>query len=158
MPPAHWQRRFDPFREFQREVGRIFEAFEPLQNWRAPRPFPAVNLYDLGDQYVLTAELPGMTAEQLDLSITGENLTLRGERTRPEGVPDEAYRRQERPFGRWARTVSLPDRVDGGKVSADFALGILTVHLPKAEETRARQIAVIPQPATTNPETREATP
>ena len=146
MTPAQWQRRWDPFREFQREVGRFFEAFEPLQNWRVPRPFPAINLYDSGDQYVLTAELPGMTPEQLDLSITGETLTLRGERSRPEGIPDESYRRQERLFGRWARTVTLPERVDGGKVSAGFAHGILTVSLPKSEEARARQIAVTPQP------------
>ena len=142
MSGMHWQRRWDPFREFQREVGRFFETFEPLQNWRVPRPFPAVNLYDSGDRYLLTAELPGMTPEALDLSITGETLTLRGERRRPEGVGEESYRRQERQFGRWARTVTLPERVDGGRVSAGFAHGILTVSLPKAEEAKARHIAV----------------
>ncbi len=142
MSGIHWQRRWDPFREFQREVGRFFETFEPLQNWRAPRPFPAINLYDSGEQYLLTAELPGMAPEDLDLSITGATIALRGERKRPEGVSEESYRRQERQFGRWARTVTLPEHIDGGRVSADFAHGILTVSLPKAEETKPRHIAV----------------
>jgi HSP20 family protein len=142
MSGAYTQRRWDPFRDFQREVGRLFETFEPLQPWRAARPFPAVNLYDAKERYILTAELPGMAPEDLDLSITGETLTLRGERRRPEGVADESYRRQERQFGRWSRSVTLPERVDGTKVAAQFAHGILTVTLPKAEEARPRQIVV----------------
>jgi HSP20 family protein len=67
---------------------------------------------------------------------------MRGERKRPEGVSDESYRRQERPFGRWSRTVTLPDRVDSAQVSATFAHGILTVSIPKAESARPRQISV----------------
>ena len=137
-------RRWDPFREFQREVGRLFETLEPLQNWRLHRQFPAINLYDAGDRFILTAELPGMASEDVDVALTGETLTLRGERKRPEGVPEESYRRQERQFGRWTRTVTLPDRVDGAKVSATFAHGVLTVHLPKAEDSRPRQINVTP--------------
>src|SRR4051794_16092679 len=109
MSGLNWQRRWDPFRDFQREMGRLFENLEPL-TWRLTRPFPVVNLYDAGDHYILTAPLPGMNPEELDLSITGETLTLKGDRKRSEGVPDEKYRRQERPFGRWSRTVTLPDR------------------------------------------------
>jgi len=109
----NWQRRWDPFRDLQREMGRLFETFEPFQPWLVTRQFPAINLYDASDRYVLTAQLPGVTSEDLDLSITGETLTLRGERKRPEGVSDESYRRQERQTGRWTRTVTLPDRVDG---------------------------------------------
>jgi HSP20 family protein len=137
-----WQRRWDPFHELQREVGRLFETLEPIQTWRMARQFPPINLYDAGDRYVLTAPVPGMSPEELDLSITGETLTVRGERKRPEGVTDESYRRQERPFGRWARTVTLPDRVEGGQVSASYAQGVLTVTLPKAESARPRQISV----------------
>ena len=142
MSGPSWQRRWDPFREFQREVGRLFENLEPLQAWRVTRPLPAINLYDAGDRYVLTAPVPGMTPEALELSITGETLTLRGERKRPEGVSDESYRRQERPFGRWTRTVTLPDRVESGQVSASYAQGVLTVTLPKAESAKPRLISV----------------
>lgn len=137
-----WQRRWDPFHEFQREVGRLFESLEPFQPWRTARQFPPVNLYDAGDRYVLTVQAPGMAPGDLDLSITGETLTLRGERKRPEGVSDESYRRQERPHGRWTRTVTLPDRIEGGQVSASYAQGVLTVTLPKAESARPRQISV----------------
>ena len=142
MSGLGWQRRWDPFREFQRVVGRLFESLEPLQTWRQARQFPAINLYDAGDRYVLTVPVPGMSPEDLDLSITGETLTLRGERKRPEGVSDESFRRQERPFGRWTRTVTLPDRVESGEVSASYAQGVLTVALPKAESAKPRQISV----------------
>jgi HSP20 family protein len=101
-----------------------------------------LNLHDAGDRYVLSAQLPGTTPEDVDLSITGETLTIRGDRKRPEGVSDESYRRQERPFGRWTRTVTLPDRVDSAQVSASFARGILTVTIPKAESARPRHISV----------------
>jgi HSP20 family protein len=143
MSGLNWQRRWDPFREFQREVGRIFESLEPLPSWRLAHPFPPINLYDAGDRFVLSAQLPGIAPEDMELSITGESLTLKGERKRPEGVLDESYRRQERQFGRWGRTVSLPDRVDVAQVSATFAQGMLTITLPKAEGTRPRQISVI---------------
>src|SRR4051794_33923811 len=103
MSGLGWQRRWDPFGEFQREVGRLFETFEPLQTWRLSRQFPAINLYDAGEKYVLTAPLPGMSPGEFELSITGETLTLRGERKRPDRVSEESYRRQERPFGKWTR-------------------------------------------------------
>lgn len=142
MPNFSIPRNWDPFRDIQREVGRLLESFEPVPSWRSQRPFPAINLYDDGDRYILTAELPGSEPSSLDLSLTGESLTLRGERTRPEGVAEENYRRQERRFGHWSRSVTLPDRVDGSNVAAEFADGVLTVTLPKAEEAKPRQIVV----------------
>lgn len=142
MSGLPWQRGWDPFRELQREVGRIIESFDPLQVARRVEVFPPMNLYDAGDRYVLTAQLPGLTSGDIELTITGETLTMRGERKRPEGIKDESYRRQERPMGRWSRTVTLPDRVDNEQVSASFAGGILTISLPKAAEARPRHIAV----------------
>jgi len=142
MSGLNWQRRWDPFRDLQREVGRLFESLEPLHQWRMGRHFPTINLYDTGESYLLSAQLPGINPDELDLSITGETLTLRGERKRPEGVADESYRRQERQFGRWTRTISLPDRVDSNLVSAKFAQGLLTITLPKAESAKPRQISV----------------
>ena len=142
MSGLNWHRRWDPFRDLQREVGRLFETIEPFHAWRVERQFPALNVFDAGDRYVLSAQLPGVLPEDVDLSITGETLTMRGDRKRPEGVADESYRRQERPSGRWTRTLTLPDRVDSTQVSASFAQGILTVTIPKAESARPRQISV----------------
>ncbi len=141
MNRVNWQ-RWDPFREIQREMGRLFESIEPLPSWRVAQPFPVMNVYDAGDRYVLTVPIPGVNPEEIDLSITGETLTLRGERKRLDGVSDESYRRQERTFGRWTRTLTLPDRLDGTQVIASYANGVLIVSLPKAENARPRQIAV----------------
>lgn len=141
MNGLHW-RRWDPFRELQREMGRLFESIDPFQSVRPAHHYPPLNLYDAGDRYMLSAQLPGMTPADIDLSITGETLTMRGERKRPESVTDESYRRQERPMGRWARTITLPDRVDSLQVGASFANGILTVTIPKAESAKPRHITV----------------
>ena len=136
--PTSW----DPFRDFQREVGRLFETLGPSEGWRVPRGIPPVNLYEVGNDYVLTTPLPGMGPDEVELSIMGETLTIRGERKRPEGVLEESYRRQERVLGRWTRTVTLPDRVESSGIAATFAHGLLTVHIPKAEQIRPRQINV----------------
>jgi HSP20 family protein len=136
--PEPW----DPFRELQREMGRVIDSFGPWQGWRLPRHFPPLNLYDASDRYIVTVEVPGLTGDQIELSITGGMLTLRGDRLPPAHVADDQYRRQERPFGSWSRTLGLPSRIDGERVSATLAQGILTIELPKAEETRPRQIAV----------------
>ncbi len=144
MSTMNWQRRWDPFRDFQREVGRLFESLEPVEHWRVARGVPPINLYDAVDRYILTALLPGIGPDEVDLSITGETLTILGDRKRAEGVTDESYRRQERQFGRWTRTITLPDRVNSLDVSASFAHGVLTVNLPKAEEAKPRQISVTP--------------
>ncbi len=90
MSGLNWQRRWDPFRDLQREVGRLFESFEPLQAWRLARHEPSINLYDGGDRYFLSAQLPGMNPEDLDLSITGETLTLRESGSGRKGCPTKA--------------------------------------------------------------------
>jgi HSP20 family protein len=146
MSALRWQRRWDPFQEFQREVGRLFESLDPFQSARQALSYPPLNLYDAGDRYVLSAQLPGLTPADVDLSITGETLTVRGERKRAEGVKDDSYRRQERPTGRWARTITLPARVDSSQVGATFADGILTVSIPKAEDAKPRHITVTATP------------
>lgn len=142
MNGIQWQGRWDPLRELQREMGRLFEGLDPFQPLRHVRQYPPLNVYDAGEGYVLSAQLPGLAAEDVELTITGETLTMRGERKRPEGVKDDSYRRQERPVGRWSRTITLPDRVDSAGVSASFTNGILTVHLPKAESAKPRNITV----------------
>jgi HSP20 family protein len=142
MSGLHWQRRWDPFHELQREVGRLFENFDPFQSTRWPHRFPLLNLYDAADKYLLAVQLPGMLASDIDLSISGETLTIRGERKRADGVKDDSYRRQERPMGSWSRTITLPDRVESTQVGASFADGILTVRLPKAESAKPRHITV----------------
>lgn len=138
MSGLHWE----PFRELQREMGRLFESIDPFTSLRTYRSYPPINVYDAGDRYILYVRLPGARPEEIDLTMSGDALTLRGERTKTEGTPEDNYRRQERPMGRWSRTITLPDRVDGDQVEASFALGILKVTIPKSEGAKPRQITV----------------
>jgi HSP20 family protein len=142
MSGVHSQRGWDPFRELQREVGRLIVSLDPFQSARRLKGYPPLNVHDAGDRYLMSVQLPGMTPADIELTITGETITIRGERKRQEGVKDDSYRRQERPMGRWMRSVTLPDRVESGQVAASFSDGILTVSIPKAEEARPRRITV----------------
>jgi HSP20 family protein len=143
MSDQDWQRRWDPFHDLQREVGRLFERLDPMHSARRAHRYPPFNLYESADRYILSVQLPGMAPADIDLTITGETLTLRGERKRADGVKEDSYRRQERPMGRWSRTITLPDRVESAQVGASFADGILTVDFPKAENAKPRQITVV---------------
>jgi HSP20 family protein len=142
MSDLRWQRRWDPFQELQREMSRLFETLDPVHSTRQIHRYPPLNLYDAADRYVLSVQLPGMAPSDIELTITGETLTLRGERKRAEDVKEDSYRRQERPMERWSRTITLPDRVESTQVGASFADGILTITFPKAESTKPRQITV----------------
>jgi HSP20 family protein len=138
------QKLFEPLQSLQREFGKLLDSIEPLQGWLVGHAFPCVDLVDGGDRYVITVELPGMTREQVDLSITGDELRIKGERPRPQGVSGDAYRLHERHVGPWERTIAMPERVDSTQATATFAQGVLTVILPKAEEARPRRITITP--------------
>jgi HSP20 family protein len=142
MNDLRWQRRWAPFQEMQREMGRLFESLDPMHSTRQVHRYPPLNLYDAADRYILSVQLPGMAPSDIELTITGETLTLRGERERAEGVKEDSYRRKERPMGRWSRTITLPDRVESTQVGASFADGILTINFPKAASSKPRQITV----------------
>lgn len=138
----HRPNPWDPFGEFQREVGRLFGALGSHPQGRSLRGVPPINLREVDHRYILTTPLPGMGPDEVELSISGDTLTIRGERRRPEGVAEENYRRQERALGRWTRTITLPDRVASAAVEASFAHGVLTVTIPRAEDVRPRQINI----------------
>ena len=142
MAGPDWRGGWDPFHEFQREMGRLFQSLDPFPSLRHTRTFPPINLYATSDEFIISAHLPGMDAAEVELTATSDTITLRGERKRPEGVQDESYRRQERFMGRWSRTVTLPDRIDESRVSARFGDGVLTVHMPRAGGAKPRQITV----------------
>jgi HSP20 family protein len=104
--------------------------------------FPLVNVTEDQNNYYVRAELPGVKTEELDLSVTGEALTLAGERKLPEESENASYHRREREAGTFSRVISLPARLDVDKVKAHAEDGVLTVVLPKAESAKPRQIAV----------------
>lgn len=104
--------------------------------------FPAVNVWSNENEAVITAELPGMDAKDVNISVIGHAVTLEGERKPDEPGKNEAYQLQERGFGRFSRTIRLPYEVEADKVSASYKRGILEVKLPRHKATRPRKITV----------------
>lgn len=143
MPVFRWGQAWEPFHDLEREVDRLLASVSiSFSGIRFGRQYPPVNVYDDGNELLLTAELPGTRPEDLEVLVTDGVLTLKGKRSGPAGVPDDRFRRQERLRGEWQRALSLPERIQEEKMSAEFANGILKVRLPKAPATIPRQIPV----------------
>jgi HSP20 family protein len=122
------------------EMDRMFgQMGQPLDLRSVPRgTFPAVNVYEEGDGIVLMAEVPGLKPEQLDLSVLGDAVTLTGKREQ-EKLPDG---QRFYPMGSFTRTVTLPEEVNPDSVRAEYKNGVLTVHMEKAEQAKAKKIAI----------------
>ncbi|MFN0054354.1 MAG: Hsp20/alpha crystallin family protein [Planctomycetales bacterium] len=144
MPVFRWRDTWEPLRDLERQVDRLLEGISfPFPAIRVERQFPPINVYDLPDEFLLTAELPGTSPESLELTVSNSVLTIRGSRPGPSGIGDEQFRRHERMWGAWERALSVPDRILEDQVTAEFNDGILKVHLPKAPEIKPRQIQVL---------------
>lgn len=144
MAVFRWGQPWDPFRDLEREVDRLLASVSlGFQGVRFGRQFPAVNLYEFDGALLLTAELPGVKPEDLEVLVADGVLTLRGKRQGPDGVPDDRYRRQERPRGAWQRSLQLPERVLEDELAAEFTNGLLKIRLPRAPVAQPRQIRVV---------------
>ncbi len=147
MPIFRWDQSWSPLRDLEREVDRLIQGVEfTVQGIRMPRQYPAVNIFELEHEFLITAELPGMQVQDLELTIANGVLTLKGHRDSPvvdnRDIPEERFRRRERTFGEWQRSISIPDRISDEQLSAKFNDGVLKIHLPKLEEELPRQIPV----------------
>lgn len=103
---------------------------------------PSVDVYETSEGIVLEADLPGLKAEDFELSIENNVLTLKGERKFEKKTDEGNYHRVERSYGGFTRSFTLPTTVDVNNVAADFKDGVLKVSLPRREETKPRQIQV----------------
>lgn len=103
---------------------------------------PAVDVRETDDALTLFVDLPGVTREDVDITVENRTLTLRGERKFEKDVERDNYQRIERAYGQFARTFTLPTNVRTDDVKATFADGVLTLVLPKAEEAKPRKIAI----------------
>jgi len=141
MTTGRWN-LWAPYNDLRREVDRLFDTFG-IGNGGTARPgaFPALNLWQGGDNFYVEAELPGVSQGDLDISAVGNELTLRGRRNPPDRE-NLAYHRQERAFGEFTRVLALPADVDPDKIEATLKDGVLTLTLPKAEAAKARKIKV----------------
>jgi len=137
--------RWDPFQEvggLQSEMNRMFDGFFGQSLAGLDRVWaPAVDVFETKDDLMVRAELPGMTEKDVELSITGDVLTIKGERS---GAVDgqESVHRSERWYGKFERSLTLPIPIQAEKVKATYRDGVLTIQLPKAEEVKPRAIKI----------------
>jgi HSP20 family protein len=143
FPASEWTSPFDELERMRRDMDRLSEGLT-RGIFREPTAgvFPLMNVTEDKDDYYVRAELPGLKADDLDISVTGDTLSISGERRIPAEDEKAQYHRREREAGKFSRIVSLPAQVDTGKVEARCTDGVLTVVLPKAEAAKPKQIAV----------------
>ena len=142
--------RFDPLGEMvslRSAMDRLFEdSFVNPLGWRTlngnDTVTPPIDVHESADEIVVSAALPGMKADDVEITMTGQSLTLRGEFKADEKVERDQYLYRERRFGSFSRSLQLPVRVQGDKADATFKDGILTLRIPKAEEVKPRQIRI----------------
>jgi HSP20 family protein len=138
--------RWEPFRnvtDIQGEVNRLFDTFLGRPTAPATRSWlPAVDMRETKDDLVLTVEVPGVHEKDVKVSITGDLLTIRGERRWDEDAKDQQYLHVERVYGQFERMVQLPMAVQAEKVKATYRDGVLQITLPKAEELKPREIKI----------------
>ena len=138
--------RWDPFRDvatLSDEVERMFR--QQLGNREAATAgafAPALDVEESEDGFTLHVELPGVAPEDVEVSLEESVLTITGERRFYDEKDVDGFKRVERHFGRFHRAVRLPDRVNGDQVEAEYAHGMLTISVPKAEEAKPRRIEV----------------
>ena len=133
----------DPLASFDQLRRGMDELFERVgtRTTRRAGAFPPVNLYETANEYVLTAELPGLRGDDIDVSVERNRVTLRGER-KIEHPSDASLHRVERQAGVFRRTVELPVDVDADEAQAVYQDGVLTLQIPKTVAHQPRQIAV----------------
>jgi len=146
MPVFRWGQSWDPLRDLEREVDRLLQGMNFSLQGRSTRQYPQINLLDKGDHYLLTAEIPGVALEDLELTAANGVLTIKGVRKPPAEARDDSFRRQERFQGAWQRNLQLPDRIDEEGMKAEYTLGVLRVTLPRSAGTVARSIPVTEGP------------
>ena len=131
----------DPFvelRRMQSEMNRLFSGFSTT----ATRDFPPINIWLGENSVVVTAELPGVTGEDLNLSLQEDVLTLSGKREPKAQEQNVSWQRRERAYGSFSRAVQLPFRVDPDKVQARFNNGVLEIELQRLEADRPKKIEI----------------
>ena len=136
---------FEPWEDLRGEFQRMQEEMNQLFTWTG-RPSahesPPLSVWVGEDRATIAVEVPGVDPKEIDISVSGEALTIKGNRSEYDLKKNETYHRREREYGSFTRTVSLPFRVESDKVDAKFKNGILTISANRAEADRPKKIAV----------------
>lgn len=138
--------RWEPAREMmtlREAMDRLFDdAFTRPISMTGNLSLPAIDMYQTDDELVVKAAVPGVKAEDVQISVTGDMLSIKGETKLKEESKDKAWHIREQRWGSFERHIMLPTEVVADKAKAEFEDGILTITLPKAEEVRPKTITV----------------
>ena len=144
VPATGWRHPFWEVERMARQMDQLTNAMFGRSGYPlfAGIRFPAVNISETGDKYVVRAELPGIKADDVDLNISGRNLTISGERKFAPECDGVKYHHKEREVGSFKRVVGLPGEIDAEGVNAKMVDGVLTVEIPKSETAKPKQITI----------------
>jgi len=143
MALIRWFGENDTWRALERQLEQVQRDFQRLGGGSSgTRLFPATNIYDDGESFIVRAEVPGVSPDKIDVSVTGDTLTIRGQRELEQAAQDCSYHRRERVSGEFRRAFNLPDYVDTQKVMATVKDGILEVRLPRSEKAKQRKVQI----------------
>jgi len=131
---------WEPISELERFTREFDNLFTGPSG--AVHEYPAINVWSLEDEAIVTSEIPGIDPNSLDISVVGQRVTISGQRVPEPASENMSYHRRERLHGQFSRTLDLPFRADAQKVEAKYNKGVVTVRLPRAEEDKPRKIAV----------------
>ena len=136
--------RWDPFRDLislREAMDRLLEESVVRPRTEGPRALP-VDMYETEEALVVKAAIPGVDPEDIDISITGDTLTINGEIKMAEEAEEAEYICCERPYGSFSRSLAIPVAVEADEAEAEFEDGILTLTMPKAEEVKPKAIKI----------------
>src|SRR5688572_16724648 len=142
--------RWNPFREMvemQRTMDRMFDEVNRAvgsngSDWSSVGKWLSLDVHDNGESFVIQADVPGMNPENIDVTVHENTLTISGEYTQPEAPEGTKRILNERRFGAFRRSITLPNAVDMDKAEANYDNGVLTLTLPRSETSKPRQISV----------------
>jgi HSP20 family protein len=142
--------KWEPFREMmslREAMDRLFEESFLRPGWFGPWFGPAegvpLDVYETGDHVVVKAAVPGVKPEDIEVTITGDVLNIKGEFKSEEKTEKRNFLRQERRYGAFSRQLNLPAGTDADKVKASFEDGVLTLEMPKVEAAKAKKVKVV---------------
>ena len=143
--PRKWRQGIEPpIAGFQREMNRLMESFFGRDDSLAMQGewAPSMDVTETENSLIVKAEVPGLAKNDIEVAVTGDTLTISGEKKDERKQTKGNYRMVERRYGSFRRSVTLPPGVDADKTQAEFKNGVLTITVPKTEETRPKKIAV----------------
>ena len=135
--PSFW-REMD---RLQRDMNRLFNHYSQTGLRKAPG-YPAINIWMNDEAQYLSAEMPGVRVEDIDICVDGDTLTISGERGSDDVTGEAQFHRKERSFGKFTRTIQLPYAVDADSVDASLKNGVLTITLLKTKAEISKQISI----------------